>query len=323
MKNKTLVILVLAGSINFLSLVITAPPVQAKDVLSTKATVQRTWMPTFKQGQFVYVDPHLSGNPKSPFKFSDPFSEKLSQIGEKHGLKFYVVGAQQGNEPIPANTKVGIAKVDELLPQWSNQPEFDKDRYVIIFWVRRSDDPSKGSVGVNTGAVAREQGVSPELLSDPDGLVIPVLKQYMPQNPEGALLGVAKNVDSKVSEHIAQLAQQKVDVAENKARLASLMSALNIFGLGVLGAGLIWIGTQFVAKRRKQAQVFKQQVESNLKDWQRTTKNGSEIYIELTENHLFFLEKLQSEEIDSDTQVLFEDAKQSVAKFATRLQAFL
>jgi uncharacterized membrane protein YgcG len=321
-KNKILVIFALAASINLSSLVIAAHPVFAKDVLSTE-TVQRTWMPTFKQGQFVYVDPKLSGNPQNPFKFSDPFAEKLNQIGAKHDLKFYVVGSQQGNEPIPANTKVGIAKVDELLSQWSNQPGFDKDRYVIIFWVRRFDNPSKGSVGVNTGAAAREQDVSPELLSDPDGLVIPALKQYMPQNPEGAFLAIANNIDSKVSEHIAQLAQQKVEAAENKARLASLMSALNILGLGALGAGFIWAGTQFVGKRRKKAQVFRQQVESSLKDWQRTTKNGSEIYIELTENHLFFLEKLQSEEIDSDTQALFEGAKRSLARFATRLHAAL
>jgi hypothetical protein len=42
-KNKILVIFALAASINLSSLAITAHPVLAKDVLSTEATVQRTW----------------------------------------------------------------------------------------------------------------------------------------------------------------------------------------------------------------------------------------------------------------------------------------
>jgi uncharacterized membrane protein YgcG len=322
MKYTIPIILTLASSINLSSLVIHPIPAQAKSVSSTQVpTIQRTWMPTFKSNKFIYLDPKLSGHPKDPFKFSDSFPDKLNQIGANHNLKIYVVGAQQGNEPIPSNRHVGIAKIDELLPQWSNQSGFDKNRYVILFWVRRSDDVSKGSVGVNVGTFARSQGVTPDLLSESDGLVIPALKGYMPQDPEGALLQVAKNVDAKVTEHIAELTQQRITATDNEAKSVSLINLWKSIGLAILGTGVLWIGIFFVGKQRDKAQDFRNQVKYDLKDWQCAIKNGSEIYLNLTENHLFFLEKLQSEQIDPDTQTLFEDAKRALAKFATRLKA--
>jgi hypothetical protein len=319
MKNKIPIVLTLAGSINFSNLAI---PVQAKSISSTQASIiQSTWMPMFKGNQSVYLDPKLSSHPNGSFKFSNSFPKQLNQIGANHNLKIYVIGAQQGNEPIPSNRHVGTAKIDELLPQWSNQPGFDKDRYVILFWVRRSDTISKGSVGVNVGTFARSQGVTPDLLSDPDGLVIPALKGYMPQDPEGALLKVAKNVDAKITEHIAELTQKRITATDNEAKSASLINLWKSIGLAILGTGALWIGIFYVGKRRDKAQDFRNQVKFDLKDWQRAIKNGSEIYLNLTENHLFFLEKLKSEQIDPNTQTLFEDAKRTLAKFAAYLQA--
>ena len=143
------------------------------------AVAAPTWMPAYEPGRAVYVDPAMSNHPVASYNFSSELSDKLSEKSEE-GLRYYVVAAQQGEEPIPSNIPLGVAAVDKLLPTWTNQPDFPKENYVVIFWVRRNDDLNKGSVGVNAGSIPRQAGVSSSLLSSQNGLVIPALKANMP-----------------------------------------------------------------------------------------------------------------------------------------------
>jgi hypothetical protein len=170
-------------------------PAQAKaDVLATA----RTWMPVFSSAQAVYLDSKIRNHPTAPFRFSVDFSKKLSDLSQKSGLVYLVVAAQEGTETIPVGTKLGTAKIDELLPRWSSTAGFPRQNYVVLFWVRRSHDPTKGSVGVNVGSKARTLGITPEQLSRTDGLVTPALKLYMPQDPEAALLSIADTMNEKI-----------------------------------------------------------------------------------------------------------------------------
>lgn len=138
---------------------------------TTNAIAAPTWMPEYIPEKVVYVDSAMSNHAVAPYTFSPELSDKLSGESEE-GLLYLVVAAQQGDEPTPPDIPLGVAAVDRLLPTWTNQPEFPKENYVVIVWVRKSDDLNKGSVGVNAGKIPRQAGVTSSLLSDQNGLVI-------------------------------------------------------------------------------------------------------------------------------------------------------
>jgi hypothetical protein len=100
---------------SFLILAIAAPFMFApaahaqSQTIVVSQSITRTWMPTFKQGQTVYLDPALGSHPSVPFKFSSEFKNKLSQ---NKTASFYIIGAQQGNEAVPEGIKSGVAKVN-------------------------------------------------------------------------------------------------------------------------------------------------------------------------------------------------------------------
>jgi hypothetical protein len=208
-QAKTIPILQRCSAIAFLSaslagamLIHPLVPAQAKaDVLATA----RTWMPVFSPSQAVYLDSKIRNHPTAPFKFSADFSKSLSTLGKESNLVYFVVAAQAGAEPIRKGAKLGTAKIDQPLPRWTLAPGFPKTNYVVVFWVRRSDDPTKGSVGVNVGSKARNLGVTPQSLSDPDGLVTPALQENIPQDPEAALLEIAHNINDKIQDIGAEL----------------------------------------------------------------------------------------------------------------------
>jgi hypothetical protein len=301
--------LILAVSASFML----APAAHAQSqtiVVSQSST--RTWMPAFKQGQTVYLDPALGSHPSAPFKFSPEFKTKLSQ---NKTASFYVIGAQQGNEAVPEGTKPGIAKVDELLPRWTNQPDFDKERYAIIFWVRRSDDPIHGSVGVNVGSKLRSLGVTTDLIDSPTGIVVPALEEYMPADPEGAILKIAQNIDKRASQAILEQQQQVAQVTqaqEEKVELKKDIATFIDIAMRIISVGCIW-GVGFILFRwRKNLRIKAQRL---LNQWGAAIQNGADLYLELTESYVSKLEGIKWEKADERFRKQYQTATASLAHF--------
>lgn len=270
---------------------------------STSVIAAPTWKPKFDASKTVYVDPAMSGHPVAPYQFSPKLEAQLSKES-KEGLRYFVVAAQQGDEPIPTNQPLGIAKVDELLPFWTNQPDFPKENYVVIFWVRKAENLNKGSVGVNVGKVSREAGVTPDQLSSPRGLVIPALKANMPADPEGAMMDIVSNIEGQVFSHREALAveveqrerdkitdqqrkEQKEKVNQNfKSGLRWLMKTLPFAG-GIGGVAVIVM----TGRKRKSTAL------SHIDEWSKLCQNTSNLYLEVEKNEL---PKIQTLPLDAD-----------------------
>lgn len=312
-----LLALCLAG----LSTVLPLPPAQAKSVIEQAS---RTWMPSFNANQTIYLDSKIRNHPKAPFQFSADFLKKLSILGKLADLNYFVVAAQQGTESIPSGTKLGTAKIDELLPSWSSAAGFPRQNYVAIFWVRRSDDLTKGSIGVNVGSKVRDWGVTPESLSAQDGLVLPELKRFMPQDPEGSLLAIAQNINDKVlSTREAQLNQpQPAPLSPFKTEyLKPIFSedTPNPFPHGVLESLLLLLAGGgvssicFLVFREHKAK--KHEAETLMTRWKVVTENGAALYTELTENYFSKLEYISSLKVDGTFATQAEQARQALANF--------
>jgi hypothetical protein len=280
------------------------------NVISPSST--RTWMPAFKREQTVYLDPALGSHPSAPFKFSPEFKSKLSQ---NTTASFYVIGAQQGNEAIPEGTKLGTAKADELLPRWTNQPDFDKERYAIIFWVRRSDNPIHGSVGVNVGSKLRSLGVTTDLIDSPTGIVIPALKEYMPADPEDAILKIAQNIDKRASQAILEQQRQVAQVTQTQEEKVAFQKDVATFidiAMRIISVGCVG-GAGFILFRwRKNVRIKAQRL---LNQWDVAIQNGADLYLELTESYVTKLEGIKWGKADERFRQQYQTATASLARF--------
>jgi hypothetical protein len=299
----------LVGSVFALPLL----PSQAKaDVLAAQ-----TWMPVFSPTQSVYLDNKIRNHAIAPFQFSADFSNHLATLGQESDLVYLVVAAQPGSEPLRKGAKLGTAKLDQLLPRWTIAPGFPKANYVVMFWVRRSDDPTKGSVGVNVGSKARALGITLESLSSADGLVTPALKANMPQDPEAALLAIAQNINDEIQtardaqDPLRQRESQplKQIAAEDSAKLPD-----NLFGVLLLllvGGG----ASTLLVFRVRDRKVQKQRAASLMRRWKSVTENGATLYTELTENYFSQLEYISSLKLEGAFATQAEQARMSLANF--------
>lgn len=266
------------------------------------AVAAPTWMPEYVPGKTVYVDPAMSNHAIAPYTFSSELSDKLSGESEE-GLQYYVVAAQQGDNPTSSDIPLGVAAVDKLLPTWTNQPEFPKENYVVIFWVRKSDDLNKGSVGVNAGKIPRQAGVTSSLLSSQNGLVIPALKANMPADPESAILDIITNIEDRVEEHREALVARKIAQAERaeRDRIAAIQARERIeqinqnisvwlkrlwHSLPMLGGAA---GFSFVVFQRQRR---KTEAKKLIERWKELVDNSSTFYYEIEKNELPKIELL-------------------------------
>ena len=279
-----------------------------------------TWIPEYVSGQTVYVDPAMKNHPIAPYNFSSLLSDRLSTESSE-GIQYFVIAAQQGDEATSKEIPLGVAKVDRLLPTWMDRPGFPKENYVIIFWVRRSDDLNQGSVGVNAGKIPRQAGVTKELLSDPKGLVIPALKENMPANPEGAMLDIVTNIENKIEDHrenqirekeaaeareIAKAKQKepaKIALQQRQERIFQFEQNVIIWQRRILlfipfAGGITAIGViVFYRRSRKISAQFL------IDEWNDLCVNASTFYVEIEKQEL---PKIQLLPLDSDPNVLAE-----------------
>ena len=276
---------------------------------TTSAIAASTWMPDYVPGKVVYVDPAMHNHAIAPYTFSPELAKKLSRKSEE-GLRYYIVAAQQGDEPTPSDIPLGVAAVDKLLPTWTNQPKFPKENYVVIFWVRKSDDLNKGSVGINAGKIPRQAGVTSSLLSSPNGLVLPALKENMPADPTGAMLDIVANIEDWVEEQReAEVRERETAEArkiaqaerDEQARIAARQRSVRIEQINQnikIWIDRIWrslpfaggvAGISFVVFYRRRR---KSEAKKLIERWKELVDNASTFYFEIERNELPKIELL-------------------------------
>lgn len=302
-------------------------------VCVSPAIAQTTWIPEFQPNQHIYVDPKLSQHAIAPIDLQ-PLTQQLQQAARKHNLEIYIVATEQGREALSPDTNWAVVKLDDLVAQWQNHPQFPQDKYLTILWVRRFDNVNKGWVAVNAGSELRRQGLTGAAFADPNGLVIPVLKQYMPNHPDQAILAIINNANQELDRYAAtvklasdqtepQQPQQQQEVAlvlQQEQESAAFRKGLvgngskALLGLGGVGS-LAWLWSRFRSKRT--------QALSTLASWQERLKSANELYLKLYDSYFEFLQVQSSgaTKFQGQTLVQYQAAVTDFTEFTVRLEA--
>jgi uncharacterized membrane protein YgcG len=188
--------------------------------------------------------------------------------------------------------------------------------------VRRSDDPIHGSVGVNVGSKLRSLGVTTDLIDSPTGIVVPALKEYMPADPEGAILKIAQNIDKRASQAILEQQQQvgqvtqaqeaKARVKANKVEFKEDIAKFIDIAMRIISAGFIGGAGLILFRWRKNLRIKAQRL---LNQWNTAVQNGADLYLELTESYVSKLEGIKWEKADERFRKQYQDATASLAHF--------
>jgi uncharacterized membrane protein YgcG len=187
------------------------------------------------------------------YNFKPGFKESIEQIEKRHGLEFYIY-AQPYNiktELLDPRKNAGANIADEKLSGLLLEPKFDYDNAVIVTWLRNQDEPIKGSIGVAPGKLLQGFGIVDENLSRE---VTNSIKGYMPGDPSGAIISIAKNMDKPFG---------LVDM------LGRLVKGLGLIGSIVGGAFLIKLTADKISSKlvdQKETRLANEQILANTKD---------------------------------------------------------
>lgn len=265
------------------------------------------WLPPFNPDQHVYVDPDLAQHPTAPVTF-EGFDPQLAPWVTDQNLQVYVV-ADQGEAGLDPSTNWATERVSNVVEQWEALPEFPREDYLLIYWVRRADDLNRGWVAANAGDRPYRFGITAERLADPDGPVIQALKQYMPHDPQGAMVAVAQNVSQDI---IAEQERQ----AQAAALRRNILTYGPLAGFGAIaGTGSLLLLMNY-RKRRRAA-------DSAIADWQERLEKANALYLKLYDQYFGFL-KVQSDWADSfkgDTLEQYQAAVTDFSDFTVQLEA--
>lgn len=178
----------------------------------------QSWLPNFDSQTHVYVDPALKNNPNYPVDFSSMDGE-LRRLSSPHNLQVYVVATERSFDP---SRVIAREVADDLQQRWVGHSGFPKDDFLLIVWVRQASDPNKGSVAAYAGNRLQTFGFTSTRMSDKiNGPVTPALKQFMPRDPQSALLQIVRNVNNGVDQAVAaqkQAEQDRIAAAERAQR---------------------------------------------------------------------------------------------------------
>jgi hypothetical protein len=137
-------------------------------------------------------------NAELRYEFPANFRQQIETIEARSGARFYVYAGPYSpdDESLKRspNINAGANKAEQLGLSLIGTGDYDADRTTVIAWLRNQDNPAKGSVGVAPSLTHRRAGATSRQLADPDGLVIPILRRYMPQDPSGAIVAIANNL---------------------------------------------------------------------------------------------------------------------------------
>ena len=264
------------------------------------AIAQETWLPPFDPNQTVYVDPSLANHPTHPVNLAG-LAPKLEEASKPKNLATYVVASQQGSENLAANANWAVVKLDDLIARWRSHPQFPAENYVVILWVRRTDDVNRGWVAANVGTALKAQKITPQRLSAPDGPVISALKYYMPNDPKGAMVGIVENINSDLKDYQREQQFQKYGPL-------ALLGAMFVAGA--------WVLSLIFRLRRNAAR-------KAIGAWSERLANANELYLKLYDEYFEFL-RAQSdwqERFQGETLQKYEAAVQDFSEFTMRLEA--
>lgn len=236
-----------------------------------------TWLPEFSRDRHVYVDPQLSNNRQAPVDLSG-LEPKLIQHGQKHGLQVYVVATEGGldlsNASIP-----GRDALDKLVLKWQSRSGFPTDNYMIIMWVRRADNPNKGSVAAQGGNLFSDWNMTAAYFADTQsGPVIPNLRRFMPQDPAGAFEAIIVTVNGDIDTIKVREAQAAQDAAFQQM-LPYYIGGGVLFLL--LAGTLIFLLVRNASRKKKMAAL--------IADWSTKLDSANALYLKLRTSYMGFL----------------------------------
>ncbi len=259
--------------------VITAALLLTFMVLAQPALAQssQTWLPEFSPDRHVYVDPQLARNRQAPVDLS-ALEPKLIQEGQRNGLQIYVV-ATEGASDLANASIPGRDALDKLVLKWQSRPGFPSDNYMIIMWVRRADNPNKGSVAAQGGNLFSDWGMTAAYFSDTtSGPVIPNLRRFMPQDPAGAFEAIVVVVNGNIDGIKARQAEAE--------KAAALQKAMPYYiGGGALAA--ILLGTLIFLLVRNSSR--RKKMEALIADWATKLDSANALYLKLRTGYMGFL----------------------------------
>jgi hypothetical protein len=279
-------------------------------VSAQSAFAQTTWLPEFDAGKHVYIDPALANDPNYPVRY-DGLEKELVERGQKHGLQVFVIATKQGTDASAQGSNPAVAKVNELVLKWQAQPGYPASDLLVIIWVR-SADPNTGWVAANGGSKLKGYGIDKSRFDSADGPVLPVLRQYMPNDPKGAMLAVVDNVNRSIDDYKAEQQRQ----AERDAQLRALPGKIFI---GLLVLALLG-GLGFLHVRYSRAKAV---AADRIKVWSEKLDSANAFYIKLHEGYFGFLKEQSdwSTKFNGRTLSEYRAAITNFAEFTLRHQA--
>lgn len=257
----------------------------------------KTWLPEFNPGQNVYIDPKLVNDSAAPVNFQGLETQIKAEMGLKgfdaYNTKVYVIATKQGSDFV-AGTNMAKEKLAALQLKWAGNPSFDRANHLFIMWVRRADNPERGFVAASAGDTLRGLGFGTSYFdSDSKG---PLTKNlfYMPKNPAGFALAVAKSVND--------------DAYAVYYESVKMYYYAAYFALFLVGLGILFLIIQFVRAR------------SLLLKWESDLAKASQSYLVLNSEYSEFLEKKRTwlAKLKGDSLARYEQAMKDFAAFTVR-----
>lgn len=236
----------------------------------------KIWVPEFNPEQHVYIDSGLEEHRSMPVSLPRLPAE-IERAQREHNLKIYVVATEQGSDSSPSSS-LAAEELDKLILKWSSHPDFPKDDYLVIMWVRFKDEPTRGSVAANGGNRLRGYGMSAGRFSSSSGPVIPVLKQHMRERPELALITIIDNVNAEVTSAI----QAQQNAAARQEAMKALPGLFLKWGLIVGGVLLVLFVLIRFARARSRMNRLRSRFENQL-------DGANELLAALKKDHARFL----------------------------------
>ena len=142
-----------------------------------------TWIPEYQAGKSIYTSPEL--------QLKD-IQQELDTASKSEGMKFISVNTIRGDD-LPQEQYAQNLN-DRLVSTWTTKPDFPVNDYVTLVYVRHNTNPAKGSFSINVGSKWRGN-FSPSALTN---FQVPILKQYMPQDPSGGIVAIADGLNNEV-----------------------------------------------------------------------------------------------------------------------------
>lgn len=190
------------------------------------AVAKQTWLPDFDARQQVYVNQDM----KSHVLLSPDFAKRLKSKERVHGLHFYVIVTEPGDELThTTRTQWGPTTLhnNKLWKEWCHHPGFSEDRAVVLLYMR--DGANDSSTAVRVGDFLHRFGIDQQLLNSTNGPILPTARKYMRTDPQTGILTIIDNINSQV----AVKSNRNVLAVADSPNSASLIIFLIVLG-GVL-----------------------------------------------------------------------------------------